>query len=95
VGVARPAGAPAPVADTLATAPLDDAIAASRSGAASLANGQPLRLELSGRGARGFVWMTYFAGRLQPDPFVYGLTGDLYFTLLAAAPDSTATAVAP
>ncbi len=81
------AGRPRP-SDTLGTIPLDPAIAASRPGQPAPANRAPLRLELSGPGARGIVRVTYLMGYERPALSLHGLSCDLYFTLLGAGRDS-------
>ena len=79
----------ATVADTLATASLDSIIAFSSSSVPSIK--EPQRLALQGSGARGFLVVKYLAGGSHPEPRLYGLGGELYFSLLVPAPDSIAT----
>jgi len=79
----------ATVADTLATASLDSIIAFSSASVPSMR--EPQRLALQGSGARGFLVVKYLAGGSHPEPRLYGLGGELYFSLLVPAPDSIAT----
>ena len=80
--------------DTLGTIPLDEAIDVARRNRAAPARGG-LQLELSGSGARGFARIIYMNGEEQPKLSLWGLSGDLYFTLLGAARDSADAALAP
>ena len=73
--------------DTLATAPLDPLIAATRS--ARVPGAALPRVQLAGPGARAILKVTALTGNVRPEFRVYALAGDLYFSLTGAAPDST------
>ena len=84
----RPGGAPQQSGDTLAAMPLDSAVAISRRGRPAAVSTSPLLLTMSGDGAHGIAHVTYLNGRERPMFAVYGLSGDLYFTLGPARADS-------
>lgn len=76
--------------DTLATAPLAPLIAATREPRPADA---PLpRVSLMGPGARGTLQVTVLSGSERPEFRVYGLTGDLFFSLVDSARDSSGAA---
>jgi hypothetical protein len=73
--------------DTLATADLTPMIQKALLTRDSIK--APERIEFAGPGARGFALIHYLAGNEGSGPRVYGMMGDLYFTLLRPAPDPT------
>jgi len=74
--------------DTLAFADLSPLIEKARLRRETIT--RPERLDFEGDGARGFALINYLAGDEGHDPRVHGLLGEFYFTLLRAAPDSSA-----
>ncbi len=77
----------APPPDTLGTIPLNGVIAECRPRDHSPVRTEPLRLDWSSNRSYGRVLLTYLGGRERPTFGVYGLNGDLYFTLRAKAED--------